>query len=90
MWARHSSSYHSRPAHTDAHPTSDTPVTATFEGNSFAVGGGAAIFHVASGRVVVCRHGRDGYWFLPKGRRDVGESTERGAEREGYEEVCSA
>lgn len=27
-------------------------------------------------------------WFLPKGRKDVGESLEETAVREGYEEVC--
>ena len=27
------------------------------------------------------------YWFLPKGRKDVGESLEDTALREGYEEV---
>jgi hypothetical protein len=52
-----------------------------------------AIFHVASARVVVCRavdrrHGE--YFFLPKGRRDAGEESGPGAEREGYEEVCQS
>jgi 8-oxo-dGTP pyrophosphatase MutT (NUDIX family) len=27
------------------------------------------------------------YWFLPKGRKDVGESLEQAALREAYEEV---
>lgn len=66
---------------------SDTPTCANFANNHFTVGAGVAIFHVASSRVVVCFHGRDKYWFLPKGRRDVHESTEQAAEREGYEEV---
>jgi len=55
------------------------------------VGGGVAIFHLASKRVVLCsqadRSGRKVY-FLPKGRRDAGEESSVGAEREGYEEVC--
>lgn len=50
-----------------------------------------AIFHIASKRVVVCsvprRNGKV-YFFLPKGRRDAGEDSRTGAEREGYEEVC--
>jgi hypothetical protein len=29
-------------------------------------------------------------WFLPRGRKDVGESLEQTAVREGYEEVCSS
>jgi ADP-ribose pyrophosphatase YjhB (NUDIX family) len=65
---------------------------AQFSAERFVVGAGVAIFHVASGRVVICsaedRHGRQ-YYFLPKGRRDAGEESGRGAEREGYEEVCS-
>lgn len=69
------------------HPTSDAPVKADFECNNFTIGGGVAIFHVATARVVLCYHSRDEFWFLPKGRRDVHETTEQGAEREGYEEV---
>ena len=49
-----------------------------------------AIFHIASRRVVICSaHDRRGgkYFFLPKGRRDAGEDSRAGAEREGYEEV---
>lgn len=68
---------------------SNQPLSANFADNHFTVGGGVAIFHIASSRVVVCRHSRDNYWFLPKGRRDIGETTEQAAEREGYEEVCS-
>lgn len=32
----------------------------------------------------------DRYWFLPKGRKDVNESSQQGAEREGFEEVRNA
>jgi len=67
---------------------SNLPLRADFADSHFIIGGGVAIFHVASSRVVVCRHSRDRYWFLPKGRRDVGETTAQAAEREGYEEVC--
>lgn len=66
---------------------SDVPVIANFTSDRFTVGGGVAIFHVASARVVVCYHSRDKYWFLPKGRKDVHETVEQGAVREGYEEV---
>lgn len=65
------------------------PLTAQFDSAKFMVGGGVAIFHLATGRVVLCsyeQHGRKVY-FLPKGRRDAGEESGTGAEREGYEEV---
>lgn len=77
----------------DTSPASSFPAgIAQFSAENFVVGAGVAIFHVASKRVVICsaedRHGRQ-YYFLPKGRRDAGEESGRGAEREGYEEVCS-
>ncbi|EDU39739.1 hypothetical protein PtrSN002B_006852 [Pyrenophora tritici-repentis] len=67
---------------------SKMPIIAQFDGNSFVVGGGVAIFHVATGRVVVCSYMYRGQqvYFLPKGRRDAGEESGPGAEREGYEE----
>lgn len=71
-------------------PRAFPPVIAQYSGENFVVGGGVAIFHIASGRVVICSaHDRRGtkYYFLPKGRRDAGEESGRGAEREGYEEV---
>jgi hypothetical protein len=75
---------------TRATPHTDPPVIAQYDGNGFVVGGGVAIFHLASSRVVICsardRRGTQ-YFFLPKGRRDAGEESGMGAEREGYEEV---
>ena len=69
------------------------PVIAQFAGEDLVVGGGVAIFHLASQRVVICsardRRGEQ-YYFLPKGRRDAGEDSRAGAEREGYEEVSAA
>lgn len=72
-------------------PQSDTPTFARYTAEDFVQGAGVAIFHLASARVVVCsavdrRVGK--YYFLPKGRRDAGEETRAGAEREGFEEVC--
>ncbi|KAL5116443.1 hypothetical protein ACEQ8H_005679 [Pleosporales sp. CAS-2024a] len=65
------------------------PLIAQYPGHLFVVGGGVAIFHLATSRVVICsavdRHGTT-YYFLPKGRRDAGEESGPGAEREGYEE----
>lgn len=71
-------------------PSSDNPVIANFDSQHVTIGAGVAIFHLATSRVVVCRHSIDNYWFLPKGRRDVNEDTCCGAEREGYEEVMSS
>ncbi|KAH7382304.1 hypothetical protein BKA66DRAFT_441879 [Pyrenochaeta sp. MPI-SDFR-AT-0127] len=70
-------------------PYAFPPTVAQYAGNNFVVGGGVAIFHIATGRVVICSaHDRRGtkYYFLPKGRRDAGEESGRGAEREGFEE----
>lgn len=64
------------------------PVSAIFPSENFVIGGGVAIFHVASNRVVLCYQPAEDLWFLPKGRRDVNEETVVGAEREGFEEVC--
>ncbi|KAI4211354.1 MAG: hypothetical protein LQ351_005909 [Letrouitia transgressa] len=67
-------------------PQSDQPVIANFDSNHLTIGAGVAIFHIATARVVVCYHSIGGYWFLPKGRRDAGEDSATGAEREGFEE----
>ncbi len=64
----------------------------------FMVGAGMVIIQPSSGKVVLLyeivkdQHGRHMYshWFLPKGRKDVGESLEQTALREAYEEVRSS
>ncbi|KAI4960368.1 hypothetical protein J4E86_001990 [Alternaria arbusti] len=69
--------------------TSKTEIyTAHYDSNQFVVGGGVAIFHLATSRVVICScvHRGRKFYFLPKGRRDAGEESGTGAEREGYEE----
>lgn len=68
-------------------PSSDSPVIANFDSSHLTIGAGVAIFHLATSRVILCQHSVKKYWFLPKGRRDVGEDTVCGAEREGFEEV---
>lgn len=68
-------------------PSSDRPIKANYDSSHLTIGAGVAIFHLASSRVIVCQHSVGKYWFLPKGRRDAGEDTARGAEREGFEEV---
>lgn len=68
-------------------PLSESPVIANFDSGHLTIGAGVAIFHLATSRVIVCRHSLKKYWFLPKGRKDASEDTSSGAEREGYEEV---
>jgi hypothetical protein len=78
---------------TTAHgPRAFQPVIAQYPSDKFVTGGGVAIFHLATCRVVICSalHRGEKYYFLPKGRRDAGEESGTGAEREGYEEVGSA
>ncbi|KAL8922851.1 MAG: hypothetical protein Q9208_004976 [Pyrenodesmia sp. 3 TL-2023] len=70
----------------DRRPSSNNPVIVNYDSAHLTIGAGVAIFHLASSRVVVCYHSADHYWFLPKGRRDAGEDTGTGAEREGFEE----
>lgn len=70
-------------------PRQFNPVIAQYPGDKCVTGGGVAIFHLATSRVVICSAVEGGvkYYFLPKGRRDAGEESGPGAEREGYEEV---
>lgn len=47
----------------------------------------------ASGRILLCRRAiepRRGYWTLPAGFLETGESVEAGAAREAWEEACAA
>ncbi|KAL9102497.1 MAG: hypothetical protein Q9163_002362 [Psora crenata] len=67
-------------------PESGQPTIANYDSAHLTIGAGVAIFHLASGRVVLCYHTTEHYWFLPKGRRNAGEDSGRGAEREGFEE----
>jgi len=68
---------------------SDLPIVGNWDSAHTTIGAGVAIFHLATSRVVLCYHSVDNYWFLPKGRRDCGEDSGAGAEREGFEEVRS-
>lgn len=74
-------------SHLHDEPSSYLPIVANFDAAHLVIGAGVAIFQLATSRVVVCYHSLHRYWFLPKGRRDAGEDTDTGAEREGYEEV---
>jgi 8-oxo-dGTP pyrophosphatase MutT (NUDIX family) len=53
------------------------------------LGAGMVVLQPETRRMVVVHDPRSGRWFLPKGRKDVGESLEQAALREAYEEVRS-
>jgi ADP-ribose pyrophosphatase YjhB (NUDIX family) len=49
---------------------------------------GMVIIQPSTGRIVIINDEKeDNYWFLPKGRKNIGESLEQAALREAYEEV---
>lgn len=58
-----------------------------FYSGDFMLGAGMLIIQPETGRVVVIHHPPSGEWFLPKGRKDIGESLEQAAVREAHEEV---
>jgi 8-oxo-dGTP pyrophosphatase MutT (NUDIX family) len=45
------------------------------------------VIQPSTGKIVVIYESKEKVWFLPKGRKDVGESLEQAALREAYEEV---
>jgi 8-oxo-dGTP pyrophosphatase MutT (NUDIX family) len=51
------------------------------------LGAGMVIIQPSTGKIVLIYESKDKVWFLPKGRKDVGESLEQAALRETYEEV---
>lgn len=57
-----------------------------FHATDFILGAGVVIIQPATGKVVLVTDKRE-RWFLPKGRKDKGESLEQTALREAYEEV---
>jgi hypothetical protein len=81
------------------HSTPTVPDSLWFA-NDFQIGAGVVIIQPETGKIVLVsdkkevpdHKGRMMEWerfFLPKGRKDVGESIEQAALREGYEEVNS-
>ncbi|PBK85695.1 hypothetical protein ARMGADRAFT_1087256 [Armillaria gallica] len=54
--------------------------------SDFMVGSGMVIIQPSSHRIVVCYDSLRKTYFLPKGRKDIGESLEEAAVREAYEE----
>ncbi|KAJ7146200.1 NUDIX hydrolase domain-like protein [Mycena epipterygia] len=53
---------------------------------NFLLGAGMVLIQQTTRKVVVVYERQKKYWFLPKGRKDIGESLEQAALREAYEE----
>ena len=55
--------------------------------SDFLLGAGMVIIQPETEKIVVIYDTQTKTWFLPKGRKDIGESLEQTALREAYEEV---
>lgn len=53
---------------------------------NFMLGAGMVIIQPSTDKFVLVYDSIDGHWFLPRGRKDLGESLEKTALREAYEE----
>lgn len=53
----------------------------------FMLGAGMVIIQENTHKIVVVFETQKKYWFFPRGRKDIGESLEKAALREAYEEV---
>ncbi|KAF8628584.1 hypothetical protein AX17_005980 [Amanita inopinata Kibby_2008] len=54
--------------------------------SDFLLGAGMVIVQQTTHKVVVINEPEKQHWFLPRGRKDIGESLEHAALREAYEE----
>jgi len=72
------------------HPLSERSTAAIpdgiFHAADFLLGAGVVIIQPSTSKIVLVTDKRK-RWFLPKGRKDKGESLEQTALREAYEEV---
>lgn len=72
--------------------TYSTPLVpdSNWAATDFLLGAGMVIIQPSSRQIVIVHDPPSGAYFLPKGRKDIGESLEQTALREAYEEVvCS-
>ena len=70
-------SSHSTPAVTDS----------AWASSDFLLGAGMVIIQGNTNRIVVVHDTKRGGWFLPRGRKEMGESLEETAIREAYEKA---
>lgn len=72
------------------HPLSERSTGAIpdsiFHPTDFILGAGVVIIQPSTSKIVLVTDKRE-RWFLPKGRKDKGETLEQTALREAYEEV---
>ena len=72
------------------HPLSERSTAAIpnsiFHATDFILGAGVVIIQPSTSKIVLVTDERE-RWFLPKGRKDKGETLEQTALREAYEEV---
>ncbi|KAF7288134.1 Nudix hydrolase domain-containing protein [Mycena chlorophos] len=57
-----------------------------FADQNFLLGAGMVVIQESTHRIVMCYERERKYWFLPKGRKDIGQTLEETALREAYEE----
>jgi len=75
-----------RPVQRFSPDSSEAFPNSAFFSNDFMLGAGMVVIQPSTGKVVVVWDSQHHYYFLPKGRKDVGESIEQAALRECYEE----
>ncbi|EIN05273.1 hypothetical protein PUNSTDRAFT_107551 [Punctularia strigosozonata HHB-11173 SS5] len=73
------------PRQFSTHSTASVPDSAWFV-SDLMLGAGMVILQPDTKKIAVVYDDRMDFWFLPKGRKDVGESLEQTALREAYEE----
>ncbi|KAH9943872.1 hypothetical protein B0H21DRAFT_471675 [Amylocystis lapponica] len=81
----HSQPEHPAPSQFSEDSSPAVPNSAWYA-SDFLVGAGMVILQPSTGCIVLLRDLATHCWFLPKGRKDVGESLEQTALREAYEE----
>ncbi|TFK48202.1 hypothetical protein OE88DRAFT_1647196 [Heliocybe sulcata] len=69
-----------------SHSSSPAVPDSLWYASDFVIGAGMVIIQPSTRKIVVVYDGSSERWFLPKGRKDVGESIEEAALREAYEE----
>ena len=75
------------------HPLSERSTAAVpnsiFHATDFILGAGVVVIQPSTSKIVLVTDNRE-RWFLPKGRKDKGETLEQTALREAYEEVSDS
>lgn len=66
---------------------SGIPADSLFYSANFLLGAGMVVVQPETSKIAVVHDSHSGRWFLPKGRKEIGETLEQAALREVYEEV---